>query len=291
MNNTLKTTAFGAMTALWLTVSACSSNGGANSAQEAFETRHNNPDTTQYLQEWSDTGLIMNDAVAPEDSAVTLDDGACDSKLVETLINRDIYERIVAGDNFSDINKAQTESSATLSERILTYKTERSEKLATFFDCRDQNAELHNLAEGITTNPYDPANPDKFRALLVNMATERMDDVHALYPLEDLQEAAQEWKDFVVNANHEMLGKLDGVFVDDVLSKRIDDLVENHYDGLALSVARLEMADFLNVEGDLEGTSAQTFAREFQALVTQEIAKYATELLKEKAARGPVFEI
>lgn len=273
-----KATAFGlsTMTALWLTLSGCASNA---------DTR---PEGADMSSEATEATLFLR----ADPDALSLTDEGCHSDLVETLVNRDVYEKIAAGDSFAGVvDEDNPEAETTISQRIQMYKEEREEKLSMFFDCSDQNAELHGLANDIVANPLDGESPDKFRNLMVTIASERMDDVYALYPLDMIQEAAQEWKDIVLEVNDNVIGDVKGMIKDDVLETRINKLIEDNYDQLALSVARLEMSDYLGVEGQVEGPNQEQFTSIFQKMITTETAKYIGELKRMQKDAGPIYEI
>ena len=266
--------AFGAITALWLTA-GCANSGGADDMR--IQPLVAEPDATEMV------------FIPPIDQLEAQDQG-CDDDLVETLINRDVYERLAQADNFNEMAD-ELPAGASLSDRITAYKNERREKISTFFDCRDGNEELHDLASSIIAIPGNPTNPDKFRELFVDIASERMDDVRDLYPAEMMSDAAKQFKDIIVEANSARIDELGPLFNDDKLDARIEEMIHENHDQMALAMARTEMADYLGMDGAVEGSSSQAFVRQFQSMVAFEIANYLREVILTRQASGPTYEI
>ncbi|MGN7438693.1 MAG: hypothetical protein ACTHOO_08625 [Alcanivorax sp.] len=274
MNNS-RNIAFGAIAALWLSA-GCGNVGNAESSGGQAPVL-NDPDQTEMI------------FIPPIDDAIS-QSGQCDDDLVDKLVNRDVYERLVQADDFNEMAAGLPED-ASLSDRINAYKAERTEKIGVFFDCSDENKELHDLAAFITTYPENPGNADKFRELFVEVASTRLDDINALYPPEMLNEAAHEFKDFLLDMNMERIEELGPMFKEDELDARIDALIEDNHDQLSLTVARLEMADYLGVQGKVEGASPQAFANQFKTLIADEMAQYLREVISAKQMAGPTYEI
>jgi len=266
--------AFGAITALWLTA-GCANSGGADDTR--VDPLHAEPDTTEMV-------------FIPSIDQLEAQGQECDDGLVETLINRDVYERLAQADNFNEMADELPEG-ASLSDRINAYKDERREKISTFFDCRDENGELHDLASSIIAIPGNPTNPDKFRELFVDIASERMDDVRDLYPAEMMTDAAKQFKDIIVEMNSARIDEVGPLFNDDKLDARIDEMIHENHDQMALAMARMEMADYLGMEGAVEGSSPQGFMNQFQSMVAFEVANYLREVILTREASGPTYEI
>ena len=89
----------------------------------------------------------------------------------------------------------------------------------------------------------------------------------------------------------ERIEELGPLFKEDELDARIDALIEDHHEQLSLTVARLEMADYLGVQGKVEGASPQEFANQFKTLIANEMAQYLREVISAKQMAGPTYEI
>lgn len=266
--------AIGAMTALWLSA-GCANSGGADDAR--IQSLVAEPDTTEMV-------------FIPSIDQLEAQGQECDDGLVETLINRDVYERLAKADNFNEMAD-ELPAGSSLSDRINAYKDERREKISTFFDCRDENEELHDLASSIIAIPGNPTNPDKFRELFVDIASERMDDVRDLYPADMMNDAAKQFKDIIVEANSARIDELGPLFNDDTLDERIENLIHENHDQMALAMARMEMADYLGMEGAVEGSSPRGFVNQFQSMIALEVANYLREVILTREASGPTYEI
>jgi len=265
----VKTSAISAVTALWLTVSGCASNGGLMQ-DELDDYVQNNPDIYQPIV----TGSIA-------------DNQLCDDNLVKKLVNRDIYNGIISGYDF----RGSTDDSVDMSDAIKEYKERRTDEIKTFFDCSEENIELSNLASRIASDPYNPDSFDDFKELFIKIASERMADIHSLYPLEDFQEVAQEAKSQALGLSKDLVEDLAVFFKSDDLTSRINDMVEEKYDNYALEMARLEISDYLNIQVDEDNGGALDFISNIQRDVTKEVIEYLLELKKIEIETGPKLEI
>ncbi len=252
--NILKAGVAGSVVALWLTFSGCSS-------------------------------LPVNGQEAAQDV------DTCNSSLVDDLAFNDAHERLLAGRNFEPHifqHKDEGEELKDFSEIIANYKEMRTKNLNTLFGCRDDNKVLHGYANKMYEAPSDH---DTFKKMMVTLASERMDDVKALYPVEHFVEATTEWTNYFFEENSLQLQQLQIPLKDDVLAERLRGAVEENYEHLAILAMETELADTFNIGARAEHGLKEVLKDNMSLLIKEEMIEYVNELQEEQRKRGPIHTI
>lgn len=221
----------------------------------------------------TETTLVSRDI-----SKQKLIDSECDRATLESLVNREVYNRLTHGDTLlnqfwhnSVGDGSAQRGSKNLGDRVISFKADRLAFYNKLFSCDSPDKEINQLVTRLKNNSHDRGS---FQALYIRLVEQRSEAIVDLFQASDFNSVSDKLLNEALFYLHSRYKDIDQIVDKEALQKSIHENIAQNHESLALLALQTEMADIFDDGTKAPDSSKVELIAALQNIVAKEVSAH-----------------